>query len=152
MRRLKYPPVQAAADALDAMVAQRAAKARKRSAKARLESAIVATEPYRASGRWDGAGPTHLVGLYAWLHEGVYGVAAEELHDEKALVAALSAAKKLLAQLGIDEAVRFVAWTWMRERRSVMRGKEGRRVTWQVQFACRALLVDYRVAARKGDR
>jgi hypothetical protein len=119
-----------------------------RRARIGLENAVERALECLHSNGWDGAGPVHLVGLYAWLHAQFYEVPAEELYDSKVMLAALGAAKRTITVMGgAPEAVKFVAWTWNREKQMRAKGKAlRRRITWQLQFACRAMQVDYRVA------
>ena len=151
MRRLKYPPK--AADALDAQIDAGPAPKPKAKGKARGARVGIAQSVERAleclhTNQWESAGAVHLVGLYAWLHQQFYEVAAEELSDPRVMLAALGAAKRTITALGgAPEAVKFVAWTWNREKQMRAKGKAlRRRITWQLQFACRAMQVDYRVA------
>ena len=156
MRRLKYTPTNAAADALDVQVAQMQ-PARKRRANGRgiFARSVEQAEAYRKAGKWDGASGRHLVALYAWLHEQIYGVAAAELLDGDAVLGAISSADKLLrAEFDGDagRAVKFIAWCWSRERQRETSGRnEGRRVTWRLQFASRCMLTDYRVELLRGN-
>lgn len=153
MRRLKYPPVVRAADALDAQIdaaptRTTKAKGKARGARVGMEQAVERALECLHTNGWESAGAVHLVGLYAWLHQQFYEVPAEELHDRTAMLAALGAAKRTITAMGgAPEAVKFVAWTWNREKQMRAKGKAlRRRITWQLQFACRAMQVDYRVA------
>lgn len=107
---------------------------------------------------WDDAGPMALVGLFVFLHTTVYGVAPGELEEGKALLAAASAARRLITDLGSPVAtVEFVRWTWARERTRMRRRQDSTdespwRISWRWQFASRSLITDYRVAlARLGQ-
>src|SRR5882724_9237047 len=48
------------------------------------------------SGKWEGARPGHLVALYMWLHEGLYGVQPGELEVGTTFVIASYHAKRCL--------------------------------------------------------
>jgi hypothetical protein len=96
---------------------------------------------------WSGCTPTTLVGLYAYLHRGVYNVAPDELADD--WLPALSSARRCLEKdFGGDaaKALEFVRWSWQRERRSRRKNPDSDfRMGWRYQFS-RRLLTDYRVA------
>lgn len=99
---------------------------------------------------WSGASAVTLVGLYAHLHQGVYGVAPEELADD--WLPALSSAKRCL-QKDFDGDVAaardFVRWSWQREKRSRKRNPDSDfRMGWRYQFS-RRLLTDFRVAVNQ---
>jgi hypothetical protein len=103
------------------------------------------------SGDWAGATGLHLVGLYAHLHAGVYGVHATELDAQGWAFAAAAAKRMTDRQFGgeIERAVEFLRWVWRREedrekwRRS--NGREGGRIGWRLQFCASGLVDDYRV-------
>lgn len=122
--------------------------------KAREEAAAMMRE-----GDWTGAKARHLVGLYANMHEHVYGVEPEELRTKKTMAAALSSAKRMIEKEfkgEIARAVSFIRWTWKRERdrekRRRVDGVNGRRIDWRLQFALRHLLTDYRVEALRAKK
>lgn len=105
--------------------------------------------------KWQKAEPRHLVALYAYLHEQVYGVAPEELtRAPLEWLGAVSAATKLLREeFGDDpvQAVEWVRWVWVREKRGCdRRAKVGEtsdfRIGWRYMFCRRSLVVDYRRA------
>lgn len=92
------------------------------------------------------------VGLYIALHEAVYEVQPEELRGE-AMLGAISAAGKLMGELGGGGVVRFLRWTWARERKRQKRDDlEPRRIGWRLQFVHRGLLTDWKMMARKAGR
>lgn len=113
----------------------------------------------RAANDWSKARAVHAVALYAWCHEQVYKVTAEELVGKGAgplreRLAATSAADRLLkSEFGGDFArlVAFVGWAWREEKR-----KEGwakgkgivltKRMGWRKQFSS-SYAVDYRAAS-----
>lgn len=111
----------------------------------------------RKEERWDVAEPRHLVALYAWCHEQVYGVAPAELVGY-AWAGAVSAALALVRNEfrgDVPSAVDFLRWVWAREReRESWRRRNrpdggGSRIGWRLQFG-RAMLTDYRIyLARK---
>lgn len=99
---------------------------------------------------WRDAAPRHLVGLYAVLHEQVYGVAPAELVDAwKGAVSAAAAMLKSEFKGDVPAFVEFIRWTWQRARRrkdkAVAEGGEVSRIGWVLQFKSRAMLTDYRV-------
>jgi hypothetical protein len=110
------------------------------SAKARLEEGAV---------DWEDATASEVVGLYALLHERVYGVSPDDLADKWRW--AVAAAKRLADELGgTKNVVAFLQFTWKRERAAEAKangtGHVRRRVTWRYQFAERFLLVDFKRA------
>lgn len=157
-------PNTCAADELEKMLEldKKQRPKRKLNAKLALEHAITEARAMMQTKAWQTASARHFVGLFAWLHGEVYGVHPEELHDPKAYVAAVSVAKRMLTADFGDESERMVAflrWVWAREKANEKKRREsgtegrGRRITWQLQFAVRNLLVDYRVELmRKGMR
>ncbi len=101
---------------------------------------------------WERALPRHLVGLYAVLHEQVYGVEASDVLGD-AWPGALSAATRLMGELGGPEAVvELLRWTWARERAQSPSRRGTWRVTWRVQFCQRSLVVDWKVAGKRSER
>lgn len=117
------------------------------------EAAAEARERLEA-GRWGDAEPRHLVGLYAVLHESVYGVAPEELAGD-AFPGATSAARKLAAELGGAEAVvEFLRWTWSRERGREKKREpgEGFRIGWRLMFCARTLVTDWKIDLVRAGR
>lgn len=104
--------------------------------------------------------PKHLVGLYAHMHEAVYGVVPEELRRPNEFMGATSAARKMTAEAFDDriaDAIEFMRWVWRRERDMTKwrraKGVPIRRVDWRRQFVFRDLVTDYRAAIfEKGER
>jgi hypothetical protein len=99
----------------------------------------------------------HLVALYAYCHEKVYGVPPGELVGYN-YSQALLACKRLVTKEcdgSLDEAIKFVQWTWSRERwvegkRREQADRSGFRIGWKYQFGSK-LFTDYRLdKARKG--
>lgn len=103
--------------------------------------------------------PQHLVGLYARMHELVYGAFPEELHRPGEYAGAVSSAKKLVDDAfggKIADAVEFMRWVW-REQQGLTKWKRARgipirRVEWRRQFVFRDLLTDYRTAKIESAR
>lgn len=103
------------------------------------------------------AKPFHLVALYEWCHEKVYGVRPLEL--EKQWLAAAHAASELAKtdfEGELAEVVEFIRWTWRREQqREARRAQSGQsmgRVGWRLQFVTRYLLTDYRIDQKRVRR
>lgn len=151
----------AAAIALEAALAgmpATPATKRKPNVRACLASAKADVDEMMAAKRWAGACGRHFVALFAWLHEEVYGVAPEEIYDSRAYAPAVACASRMLAaDFGGDgdRMLAFLRWVWARERATEKRRTDGRgrRITWQLLFASRSLIVDYRVAlVREGVR
>jgi len=154
MRKLKHPDAAAALDELVAGVKPK----RKRpvpSARKILDRALVDAETMRKTNDWSEARGKHLVALYAWLHGEIYKVEAAELLDGKTMLAASSAADRMLRDdFGGDgkRAVEFIAWAWYRERSFEKAGRTStRRLGWRLLFASKCLLVDYRVELVRGQ-
>ena len=129
--------------------------------KAAVEAARVEMDAFADAGEWRGARGQHLVALYAWMHEQVYGVPPLELVG-RAYAGASMMAQKMIADWFEGDpnlAVDFLKWCWGRERYRVKRRAEtGQtsdfRIGWRLQFG-RSFLSDYRVAMAqmaKGSR
>jgi len=102
------------------------------------------------SGEWEGASGAHLVALYEWMHEQVYGVVADL--DRKSRMFATSSANRLIAKDFAGDAAKsvlFMKWVWRREgereawRRANQR--DGQRIGWRLQFCFGSLVADYHV-------
>jgi hypothetical protein len=109
-------------------------------------------------GEWDDASGTHLVALYEWLHEKVYGVATAELDARTWAVASQMAGRMVEQQFDNDfgKAVVFMRWVWRREHeREAWRrenGKQGARIGWRLMWNG-SLVTDYKVdCARRPTR
>lgn len=109
---------------------------------------------------FDAAEPKHLVALYTFLHERVYGVQATELHQDKEYMGAVSSARALVQREfdgRVEMGVAFLKWLWERERgRHRWRVREQRplsRLGWRFVFNGGALLTDYRLhlAQKRGQ-
>jgi hypothetical protein len=104
---------------------------------------------------WSEATARHMVALYAWLHEKVYGVAPGELTSRERLYAAGAAARMLEKEFDGDPGAMatFVVWTWKREKKTEewrrANGRtEGRRIGWRLQFN-NSLLTDFRIEVKR---
>ena len=101
-------------------------------------------------GDWEGTGTLTFIGLYAYLHNAVYGCEPGELGPTERLRAAGMARRMLDRDFDGDAAAMadFMRWCWKREsdrekwRRET--GNEGGRISWMLQFGGK-LLTDYRV-------
>lgn len=158
MRKLKYPDsaAQAAAE-LEAWAGVGKKKPASRGpdpdkARAQLAEMMLA-------GSYDKATPTHLVALYEWCHEKVYGVRPSELSTRAAWKTVTFAASKLMRDEFRGSApavVDFIRWSWKREAGRERARRAGSnvhvgRLGWRLQFAMRYLVTDYRVdLARTG--
>lgn len=153
MRRLLHPedPRALAARKLDEFVGvgKKESKPRGTSlARARKELRQMMT-----SGNFSKAKSCHLVALYEWCHEQVYGVAPAELEQmwTQAVFAASNLVKK---QFGgdVESAVEFVRWTWQREQWRLKKRPESQvfRVGWKLQFVNLGFVTDYRMYLARG--
>lgn len=116
-------------------------------------------EERRTSGDWSGACSNHLVALYAWLHERVYGVASEVMADGIEFSSASTLANRMMLRDfagDVVACVEFTRWAWRREQgREAWRRenrKDGSRLGWRFFFKPGGpLVVEYRIdLARKG--
>jgi hypothetical protein len=116
-----------------------------------VAAALVEAAERAQSGNWRGATGRHLVGLYAHLHEGVYGVAPAELDAQGWAFASAAAARMTDRHFAgdLERSVLFMRWVWRREEdREKWRranGREGGRIGWRFQFGAASLVDDYRV-------
>jgi hypothetical protein len=147
-RRLMFPGNADAAQALSDFVGEKP--------KRRAPSANKAREQVRemlADGNFDNAKTSHLVALYEWCHEQVYGVPPAELSQGETWKRAVFAASGMLKNQfngDMKEVISFIQWTWRRERYREKMRREGRndsvgRIGWRLQFVHRHLVTDYRV-------
>lgn len=112
-----------------------------------------------ASGEWGEASGTHLVALYEWLHEQVYGVATAELDPKTWTLAAQAAGRMAEQQFDGDygRAVVFMRWWAKREMEREKWRREnnrpGGRVGWRLMWHG-TLVTDYKVdhARRSSSR
>jgi hypothetical protein len=141
-----------AAESLEAMVAKKLdAKPRKfRATKDQRRRAIVEMDAMAESGDWSAAKGHHLVALYAWCHNAVYGVEPLELDSRAWAIAGTCATRMVEQHFDQDpgKAIEFMRWAWDREReREEWRranGRSGRRIGWQLQFSG-SLITDWKL-------
>ncbi len=118
--------------------------------------ALAAVEMMRRHDAWSDARPVHLVALYCWCHEAVYGVAPDELATgqagKRARIQAVGAARNMLSRDfggNVVAMVGYIKWVWGRvkgkEEWALRSGATVGRVGWQQMFAGRSLLTDYKV-------
>lgn len=157
MRRLKYTEETAAAATLEEWAGVGKKKAPSRGpdpekARAELAEMMLASDYSKATA-------THLVALYEWCHERIYGVRPTEIGTRAAWKQVAFAAGKIMREEFRGDPVAvvdFVRWTWRREKGREDARRAGRntnigRVGWRLQFAMRYLVTDYRIdAARSG--
>lgn len=129
---------------------------RPRMRKAKQLSAVdVALDDARrraASGDWETAKGSTLVGLYALCHQMIYGVVPSELMQDSVFRIAAKLAAKQMHELFRDdptEVAAFVRWAWEREKGRVAwaqsKSIDRNRMGWKAQFS-RAMETDYRVS------
>lgn len=110
----------------------------------------------RENNCWTHARPVHLVALYCWCHEAIYGVAPDELATgaagKRARVQAVGAARNMLSRDfggNVLAMIGYIKWVWSRtknkEEWAARAGAQVGRVGWQQMFAGRSLLTDYKV-------
>lgn len=161
MRRLKYPTAEAAQAAEAAAALEAFAGVGKPKRKPSIDP-----ERYRkelrgmlAEDTLAKATPAHLVALYEYAHENVYGVRPAELSTRAVWRTAMFSAARLLREEFNGEAslcVDFIRWTWKREKAREHARRKGTnasigRIGWRLQFVTRHLVTDYRVdVARSG--
>ena len=118
--------------------------------------ALADVDQMRRHDAWSDARPVHLVALYCWCHEAIYGVAPDELATgqagKRARVQAVGAARNMLSRDFGGNApamVQYIKWVWSRvkgkEEWALRSGAQLGRVSWQQMFAGRSLLTDYKV-------
>jgi hypothetical protein len=121
-----------------------------------VDSFMVDIVTMMKSNNWSSAKPLHMVALYCWCHEKVYGVpCAELLGKGKATTAARKGAAGAAARMlqvefngHVEAMAKFINWVFKREVGREKWAKENNRdrsrMTWMVLFAGRAVLTDYR--------
>lgn len=141
-------------------VTQFADKANKRNRKRRFEVSKAQQDKLRREMDvavdkcdWTGCTGRHLVALYGWMHESVYGVAPLDLGVAKTYAVAGAMAQRMVDGWfggSVAEAADFMAWTWQREqgrmkwRAENLKGEQPAfRLSWRLQFGP-ALVTDYR--------
>lgn len=122
--------------------------------KARAREAVRAMVTAKA---FEGTSAVHLVALYEYCHELVYGEPPLELENNEVWKLATFAAARLVKKHfdgDTDAAMEFVRWTWQRERsRKAYRERKGiasTRLGWRLQFRD-DMVTDYRIAMRSGE-
>lgn len=117
--------------------------------RAHVEVVRAEAEELRRAQRWGEMRPSHLVALWAWLHEQVYKVAPEpgDMSPKAFSASTLLAGRTLRESFGGDAArmVGFMRWVWRREVEQKKRRPDGRRIGARLQF-CAGLVSDWRVA------
>ena len=84
-----------------------------------------------------------MIGLYAYLHEKVYGVLPDELAED--WYPALSIVKKFMEKHGDLKFIEFMRWTWQREKRSKIKNPESDfTISWRYQFS-QKLVTQYKI-------
>ncbi len=165
MRVLKYPELAAAAaaqpDPSDELIAwvggcdpASLAKRRKRRAVSAYERskkrALDILDGERRATALAALRPGMLVGLYAILHEKIYGVEPLELRQEADWKSAAAAAARVLTDLGPLHSVDFIRWVMAGQLARRKRGVVSDfRVTWRWLFLSLAVRTDYRVHLAK---
>lgn len=123
-----------------------------------IQAAMLAAEGRAKSGDWSGADARTMLGLYAWCHRSVYGVAPVELENVGEFKIASRAALRVLHDRFDDDPAQcaiFIRWSWKREKEraawAAREKKDRNRMGWRLQFSDRQV-TDFRVAAsaRKG--
>lgn len=100
---------------------------------------------------WDDANPHHMVSLFNYCHKAVYGMHVLDL-EGKEWFAASSKVKKFVKDFFDDdyaELVKFIRWTWNREKhREAFRKQNGKKtnffLNWRTQFSAKHLTA-YRI-------
>ncbi len=162
MRRLKYPSPEAAAAAeAEAQLESFAGvgKPRRKAAGPDPDKARSELREMLTHSDFGKASATHLVALYEWCHEQVYGARPAEIEKRTAWKMVVFAASRMIRDdFGGDvaEVIAFIRWTWQREkareraRRAQPDSRVGR-IGWRLQFVTKYLLTDYRIAKARGD-
>lgn len=151
------------AEALDRFIDAKKPPAKKRSFKlARhvIETAQREMDERAASGNWENARGVHLVALYRWLHQNVYGIEPLELDGAEWARASVVANRFCAEQFGSDfgACVEFMRWAWKREQwkenqratRDPNKTIDSFRIGWRYQFSPR-LVTDYRIGLARSN-
>lgn len=116
-----------------------------------LEIALRNARERARTGEWSGANGPILVGLYALLHEKVYGILPTELEEKQEFKRAAGNARRLLDSSfngDGDAFVEFAKWVWKREEGRIKWSKsvnrERNRFAWRFAY-CASAVTDYRV-------
>lgn len=105
--------------------------------------------------KWEEFRPSDFVAYYENQHEYVYGVPPPELDGLGWRLATIAAGKMLKRQFEEDagQMVRFVRWTWRREREIETKRREsgsddGFRITWRYMFSNK-LVTNWKLASAR---
>jgi hypothetical protein len=113
---------------------------------------------------WSQARASHMLGLYEWMHEQVYGVLPAELTGKGKPVAdermkAIGAIVRMLANEfdgSITGMVDYIRWISRRELRTEKWAKESNvqrgRLSWYKVFGLRSLYSDFLVDRKRGEK
>jgi hypothetical protein len=156
------PPAPPSAREVEAAASVAAFALRPKPPKKTRDPVAAAREEMRAMGErgdWSGATGAHLVALYEWLHEEVYGAPTSELSVRRLRGIAVSVAGAFVKrEFGGDpeRAVEFLRWAWTREQeREAWRranDRSGKKIGWRLAFSGE-LATEYRVdVARRSAR
>jgi hypothetical protein len=124
---------------------------RRANAVARALSEVLDRFVDNKEGDWSEATPTTWLGLYVYLHRGVYKVSPDDLADE--WYPAFSSAKRAFEKDfggSATEMVNFMRWSWRQIAKRHRRASDDDdfRMTWRYQFS-RKLIVGYKVALNR---
>lgn len=165
-RILRYKTAEEAAAAEAAAALERfagvdGAKRKRRTQHLDLKKARSEIADMRGRQSFESARPVHMVALYEWCHEQVYGVSPAELSTKATWRAAMFAASRLMKDEFRDDPIAFVdfiRWTWVREKQRERQRRADPacatgRIGWRLQFVTKHLVTDYRISiAREGAR
>jgi hypothetical protein len=108
--------------------------------------------------KWKDATGTHLVALYEWVHEKIYGVLPLEL-DGRAWARAASMANRMVAthfENDFEKAVTFMRWVWRGEKKREEwrrdKGVDGGRIGWWQMFNGGRFITDYKVSVDRATK
>jgi hypothetical protein len=118
-----------------------------------IDAAMLSAEGRAKSGDWVGADARTMLGLYAWCHRSVYGIAPVELEGVGEFRIAARAALRVLHERFDDDPAQcaiFIRWSWKREKERAAwasrEKKDRNRMGWRLQFSDKQV-TDFRVAA-----
>lgn len=113
---------------------------------------MLSAEARAKTGDWEGADGRVMLGLYAWCHRSVYGVAPVELESTAEFRVASRAALRVLHDRFDDDPAAcaiFIRWSWKREKERAewarANKRDRNRMGWRLQFSDRQV-TDFRVA------
>lgn len=120
--------------------------------------AMNAAEVCAKTGDWGEANARTILGLYAYCHRSVYGVAPAELENIGEFKIASRAALRVLHDRFDDDAAAcaiFVRWSWKREKErsdwATKNNRDRNRMGWRLQFSDRQV-TDFRVERERAVR